>query len=434
MDELKKLYDVLVREGKYTKSFDDFKSKWSSDNSYKDKVYEVISRDGLYTKDKNSFIQKYSSGDQPEPLKKKVEPISTESGIGLKASQPPAKKTGKFTYNPESFSQSIKALQDYSRGKTKNIQDFADPRLNQIWVQSKQKASQAGTDPVGDFAVAAIETASDLIPKRIKNSWESGKIQGELAAIIGTTPDQLTPEKISEIASLERQASMLDQSEEAKKFDQEGFSWMFKNPIQGAKFLGEVLASSLSAQLSASKRLIPAGVTTGAVAGSVVPGIGTLAGAATGLSASFITSSLNLETSQKILQSLRDAGFDTMDEESIKKGLMDKDMIEKARVAGLKRGVPIMLMDAVSAGLGSRILLGTGSKLAKTAATSAVGSGTGALGELAAQISAGEQIRPKDIALEAVAELGAGAPALITETVSQKISRDKTSASNENIA
>ena len=351
MDELKKLYDVLVREGKYTKSFDDFKSKWSSDNSYKDKVYEVISRDGLYTKDKNSFIQKYSSGDQPEPLKKKDEPISTESGIGLKASQPPAKKTGKFTYNPESFSQSIKALQDYSRGKTKNIQDFADPRLNQIWVQSKQKASQAGTDPVGDFAVAAIETASDLIPKRIKNSWESGKIQGELAAIIGTTPDQLTPEKISEIASLERQASMLDQSEEAKKFDQEGFSWMFKNPIQGAKFLGEVLASSLSAQLSASKRLIPAGVTTGAVAGSVVPGIGTLAGAATGLSASFITSSLNLETSQKILQSLRDAGFDTMDEESIKKGLMDKDMIEKARVAGLKRGVPIMLMDAVSAGL-----------------------------------------------------------------------------------
>ena len=60
MDELQKLYDVLVREGKYTKSFDEFKVKWSQDQAYKDKVFDVVSRDGLYTKDKNSFFQKYS--------------------------------------------------------------------------------------------------------------------------------------------------------------------------------------------------------------------------------------------------------------------------------------------------------------------------------------------------------------------------------------
>jgi len=62
MDELQKLYDVLVREGKYTKSFEEFQSKWSQDQAYKDKVYDVVSRDGLYTKDKNSFFQKYSVG------------------------------------------------------------------------------------------------------------------------------------------------------------------------------------------------------------------------------------------------------------------------------------------------------------------------------------------------------------------------------------
>ena len=60
MDELQKLYEVLVREGKYTKSFDEFKNKWSSDTDYQNKVFDVVSRDGLYTKDKQSFFQKYS--------------------------------------------------------------------------------------------------------------------------------------------------------------------------------------------------------------------------------------------------------------------------------------------------------------------------------------------------------------------------------------
>ena len=82
MDELKKLYDVLTREGKYTKSFEEFQTKWG-DPSYKDKVYEVVSRDGLYTKDKNEFLTKYSGmgtsvAEQPivEPMAKPVaEPI-----------------------------------------------------------------------------------------------------------------------------------------------------------------------------------------------------------------------------------------------------------------------------------------------------------------------------------------------------------------------
>ena len=76
MDELKKLYDVLVREGKYTKTFEEFQTKWN-DPTYKDKVYDVVSRDGLYTKDKNQFLTKYSGSPIDEnqttenPLKKK---------------------------------------------------------------------------------------------------------------------------------------------------------------------------------------------------------------------------------------------------------------------------------------------------------------------------------------------------------------------------
>jgi len=65
MEELQKLYDVLVRDGYYTKTFEDFTTQFQ-DPDYQEKVFNVVSRDGLYTKDKDSFLKKYS-------LKKKDE-------------------------------------------------------------------------------------------------------------------------------------------------------------------------------------------------------------------------------------------------------------------------------------------------------------------------------------------------------------------------
>ena len=79
MEELQKLYDVLVREGKYSKSFEEFQTKWSNDAAYKNKVYTVVTRDGLYSKDKDSFFEKYST---PELIvKKKVSSESAESQV-----------------------------------------------------------------------------------------------------------------------------------------------------------------------------------------------------------------------------------------------------------------------------------------------------------------------------------------------------------------
>ena len=70
MDELQKLYDVLTRDGYYTKSFDDFKVQFQ-DPGYQDKVYGVVERDGLFTKGKDAFIQKYTSQAEPIAVKKK---------------------------------------------------------------------------------------------------------------------------------------------------------------------------------------------------------------------------------------------------------------------------------------------------------------------------------------------------------------------------
>lgn len=61
MGDLEKLFDVLVREGLYTKSFEEFQVQFS-EQDYQTKVFDVVVRDGLYTKDKESFINKYAVG------------------------------------------------------------------------------------------------------------------------------------------------------------------------------------------------------------------------------------------------------------------------------------------------------------------------------------------------------------------------------------
>ena len=86
MEEIQKLYDVLIRDGYYTKTFEEFTTQ-IQDPTYQDKVFGVVSRDGLYTKDKKSFINKYS-------LKKKEEtagdlPLEDGSSVQLTATPTP---------------------------------------------------------------------------------------------------------------------------------------------------------------------------------------------------------------------------------------------------------------------------------------------------------------------------------------------------------
>ena len=72
MQELQQLYDVLIRDKYYTKSFEDFTNQMY-DVNYQEKVYDVIKRDKLFTKGKNAFASKYLSG-----LKSKKEEIKKE--------------------------------------------------------------------------------------------------------------------------------------------------------------------------------------------------------------------------------------------------------------------------------------------------------------------------------------------------------------------
>ena len=58
MEELEKLYNVLKRDGFYTKSFEEFQEQ-SEDPVYQERIYNVVSREKLFTKSKEEFVNKY---------------------------------------------------------------------------------------------------------------------------------------------------------------------------------------------------------------------------------------------------------------------------------------------------------------------------------------------------------------------------------------
>ena len=88
-DELVKLYELLVREGYYTKNLEDFVFKYIGEPGYKEKVFDVVSRDGFYTKSKEEFFDQYKLPDNDAykdfyagTVKKKDDAIPSVSSDG----------------------------------------------------------------------------------------------------------------------------------------------------------------------------------------------------------------------------------------------------------------------------------------------------------------------------------------------------------------
>jgi hypothetical protein len=80
MDELKKLYDVLISEGFFTKSFEVFQQEYQ-DESYRDKVFGVVTSEGLFTKSRDVFDSTYSFETTPEPVDVSTSAINPDAGV-----------------------------------------------------------------------------------------------------------------------------------------------------------------------------------------------------------------------------------------------------------------------------------------------------------------------------------------------------------------
>ena len=179
---------------------------------------------------------------------------------------------------------------------------------------------------------------------------------------------------------------------------------------------------SMATATEAGMRGAGIGAGTGAAAGSVIPGAGTAAGATTGgIAGYFGGTSLALEYGHSIMDVFREEGIDVTDPQQLRDAVDNPQIMAKAREKGLKRGIPIGIFDAISGGVAGKVgttVVKSVSKSARNqaakvlAAETLVQAGLGGGGEFLGQVISGEEIRPRDIALEAFAEIGPAAPAM----------------------
>jgi hypothetical protein len=175
--------------------------------------------------------------------------------------------------------------------------------------------------------------------------------------------------------------------------------------ISDAKTLGEALTAirtNLRAVLETTLQSLGASAPAlvGAAGGSVVGPGGTAVGAGLG--------SFAVEYGSTLQDVMAEKGVNGADPAAVHAALNDPELMASAREKALKRGVPVAMFDALTAGLAGRLLAGAkptvGSVAARAAGELGLQAGGGAAGEAGAQLATGEY-KPGDILMEAIAEL-----------------------------
>ena len=166
----------------------------------------------------------------------------------------------------------------------------------------------------------------------------------------------------------------------------------------------DVVLSSVISPVLESAAAMWMGVLTdpATIAASVATG-----GAA--LSYGFGKEGLALEYSSKILEVFNELGYDTTDPSQLLAATQNPEVMAEAKSRGLKKGIPIAIVDTISAGLGGRIFKGMMSKgysrFASRFADEAGEGLAGATGEALGQlVETGEIYDVKGIALEAIGQ------------------------------
>ena len=257
------------------------------------------------------------------------------------------------------------------------------------------------------------------------NAIDRGVLQGKLADMmaLGQMPKR---EELKEIARINKQMASIPSTGAYERFSsapdlKTSLKEFVKNPFE---ITSQLVGESLAAQIRHGYSRVGTGVATGAALGSVLPGIGTAAGAGTGFIAGMGVAGYNLEMASSIMQSFQDAGVDITDEKSLTKAFDDPATLRKAREFANKRAVPITLFDMFSAGMGGKLLnkpvktmLG---KVGRVAKEVGVQMGLAGAGETAAQVVSGQKINPTAIFSEMIGEAGGGAPDIVVGNMIEK--------------
>ena len=215
---------------------------------------------------------------------------------------------------------------------------------------------------------------------------ERGLYSAEGADILTVTSENsgIPFERLAEINRLQQEAKQSKAYEEFQK--DKSFENFMKNPFG---IMAEVTLESLVAMYRHGASRMAAGMAEGAALGSIIPVIGTVAGASAGMIAGSGLTSLNLEYSSKILETLSENGVDITNAQDLKNAFGNQELMDSARLAGWKKGVPVALFDMLSAGIAGKFVSKSAKGIMTTAAPSLGRKIFGGVAELGTQAALG---------------------------------------------
>lgn len=261
---------------------------------------------------------------------------------------------------------------------------------------------------------------ADENPNELQRLWNRAVARGRLGSLVADyeTTGLINPEEIAYYNNILQRDAPKDEDWLAANVDEHPMGSFLLDIIR-------VLPESMIAAGAAGDKGV-VGAVAGAGAGSAFAGIGAVPGAIGGF---FGTTSLATEYAGKLMSSFQEAGIDITNADELNSALRpetpeDEERLSKAQQAALARGVPIGILDAVAAGVGGRIVKAAsraGTSIPKALLKEAALQGTlGGGGELTGQILSGEEISPREIALEAFAELGPALPGVAYNLAKEK--------------
>lgn len=190
MEELELLYNGLVEDGKYTKSFEEFKNKFSTEEAISS-LHSGLLEDGDYTKDLNSFKDKFfksvveKKNESSEPTAKKPQSGSVTpqevQGTSSATTQPmETQELASLNGEVEPPVTNLNPLSSLSSEEVLKLQDRAQKQLSEEYKESGSKEEFSITpEQINERALELYEVDQDLVKFEesdwIDDTWNSLK-------------------------------------------------------------------------------------------------------------------------------------------------------------------------------------------------------------------------------------------------------------------
>ena len=398
MDPVRQLYDQLLKQGLYTKSFQDFKSQFATAGAQQ-QLYDGLNKNKLYTKSFEDFSTQFFAPQAPAPDPAR-DSFMTEALKRM--SQEQADAAWAKTIAPPKEKQNIQGELGDWVNSLGGFGDFIDDMYGYAASGQQIGASQ---DEVLSAAFAAPE---DLTDEMVSQFFEQTKDQGA---------------KTEEMLAWQKQIQ-----EGGDTFGNTLYAyWQNPSVIFGQALESlSMLANEQSVKTIAGSTAAGAagGAATGATAGSlVIPGIGTgvgagggaLVGGQLGLRVGVGLASGAVEASALVVDAFRERAEKEgreYNEDTLADYLTDVEFMKKVRRDAIAGGATVGVIDAVTGGLGSAVAkkqVAKGASKTAVAVTAALVEGTGgALGEATKQKVIGKELSPSEIAAEFAGSMPGG--------------------------